>query len=62
MLNLYGKTFASRLLDRQRAISVARDHAGGDPRSGAEIVTVSLRREAAGGKTGECVLVADPRA
>ncbi len=39
--------------DRQRAVSLAGDHAGRDPRSGANIVTVSLRREAAGGKTGD---------
>ena len=39
--------------DRQRAVSVAGDHAERDPASGADIVTVSLRREAAGGKTGD---------
>ncbi len=39
--------------DRHRALSLARDHAGRDPRGlRREIVTVSVRREAAGGKAG----------
>jgi len=44
MLNFYGNPHL-RLLVAARCIP-PRDHARGDPASGSEIVTVSLRREA----------------
>src|SRR3954467_12371770 len=53
MLNFYGKTFSSRLLIGTALYpspAIMQDAIGA---SGSNIVTVSLRREAAGGKTGD---------
>src|SRR3979490_3016315 len=53
MLNFYGKTFSSRLLIGTALYPSPATRQGGTRSSGAGIVTVSLRREAAGGKTGD---------
>src|SRR6202047_2171325 len=53
MLNFYGKTFTSRLLIGSALYPSPAIMQGAIRASGAEIVTVSLRREAAGGKTGD---------
>ena len=53
MLNFYGKTFASRLLIGSALYPSPAIMQGAIRASGAGIVTVSLRREAAGGKTGD---------
>ena len=51
MLNFYGKTFASRLLVGSALYPSPAIMQAAIRASGAQIVTVSLRREAAGGKT-----------
>src|ERR1700758_4975673 len=53
MLNFYDKQFSSRLLVGSALYSSPAIMQGAIRASGAEIVTVSLRREAAGGKTGD---------
>ncbi len=53
MLNFYGKTFSSRLLIGSALYPSPAIMQGAIRASGAKIVTVSLRREAAGGKTGD---------
>ena len=53
MLNFYGKTFSSRLLIGSALYPSPAIMQGAIRASGANIVTVSLRREAAGGKTGD---------
>src|SRR6266480_1778552 len=53
MLNFYGKSFTSRLLVGSALYPSPAIMQGAIRASGAEIVTVSLRREAAGGKTGD---------
>src|SRR6201989_1885042 len=53
MLNFYGKTFSSRLLIGSALYPSPAIMRGAIRASGANIVTVSLRREAAGGKTGD---------
>src|ERR1700750_3170289 len=53
MLNFYGKTFSSRLLIGSALYPSPAIMQAAIRASGAEIVTVSLRREAAGGKTGD---------
>ena len=53
MLNFYGKSFTSRLLVGSALYRSPAIMQGAIRASGAEIVTVSLRREAAGGKTGD---------
>jgi thiazole synthase len=53
MLNFYGKTFASRLLIGSALYPSPAIMQGAIRASGAGIVTVSLRRESAGGKTGD---------
>ena len=53
MLNFYGKTFASRLLIGSALYPSPAIMQAAIRASGANIVTVSLRREAAGGKTGD---------
>src|SRR2546421_7019427 len=53
MLNFYGKTFTSRLLIGSALYPSPAIMQGAIRASGANIVTVSLRREAAGGKTGD---------
>ena len=53
MLNLYGKTFTSRLLIGSALYPSPAIMQGAIRASGAQIVTVSLRRESAGGKTGD---------
>src|ERR1700744_2991125 len=53
MLNFYGKTFASRLLACNPWYPPPPIRRAAIRASGAGIVTVSLRREAAGGKTGD---------
>ena len=53
MLNLYGKPFASRLLIGSALYPSPKVMQDAIRASGANIVTVSLRREAAGGKTGD---------
>ncbi|MGH6679503.1 MAG: thiazole synthase [Bradyrhizobium sp.] len=53
MLSFYGKTFASRLLIGSALYPSPVIMQGAIRASGAEIVTVSLRREVAGGKTGD---------
>src|SRR6201992_3760917 len=53
MLNFYSKTFASRLLIGSALYPSPAIMQGAIRASGAQIVTVSLRREAAGGKTGD---------
>jgi thiazole synthase ThiGH ThiG subunit len=60
MLNFYGKSFSSRLLIGTALYPSPAIMQGAIRASGANIVTVSLRREAAGGKSGDA-LVADPR-
>src|ERR1700709_995775 len=52
MLNFYSKTFASRLLIGSALYPSPAIMQSAIRASGAGIVTVSLRREAAGGKTG----------
>jgi thiazole synthase len=52
-LNLYGREFASRLLIGSALYPSPAIMQGAIRASGAEIVTVSLRRESAGGKTGD---------
>jgi thiazole synthase len=53
MLNFYGKTFSSRLLIGSALYPSPAIMQDAIRASGAGIVTVSLRREAAGGKTGD---------
>ena len=53
MLNLYNKPFTSRLLIGSALYPSPSIMQAAIRASGAEIVTVSLRREAAGGKTGD---------
>src|SRR3954464_10176756 len=53
MLNFYGKTFPSRLLIGSALYPSPAIMQGAIRASGANIVTVSLRRESAGGKTGD---------
>src|SRR6201985_3343662 len=53
MLNFYSKTFSSRLLIGSALYPSPAIMQGAIRASGAQIVTVSLRREAAGGKTGD---------
>ena len=53
MLNFYGKTFSSRLLIGSALYPSPAIMQAAIRASGAGIVTVSLRREAAGGKTGD---------
>src|SRR5258705_5924002 len=53
MLNFYGKSFASRLLVGSALYPSPAVMQAAIRASGAGIVTVSLRREAAGGKTGD---------
>ena len=53
MLNLYGKTFSSRLLVGTALYPSPVIMQDAIAASGAQIVTVSLRRETAGGKTGD---------
>ena len=53
MLNFYGKTFSSRLLIGSALYPSPAIMQDAIRASGANIVTVSLRREAAGGKTGD---------
>jgi len=53
MLNFYGKTFSSRLLIGSALYPSPAIMQGAIRASGAQIVTVSLRREAGGGKAGE---------
>src|SRR5215212_7522190 len=53
MLNFYGKTFSSRLLIGSALYPSPAIMQDAIRSSGANIVTVSLRREAAGGKTGD---------
>jgi thiazole synthase len=52
MLNFYGKSFTSRLLIGSALYPSPAVMQGAVRACGAEIVTVSLRRESAGGKTG----------
>jgi thiazole synthase len=53
MIDFYGKSFTSRLLIGSALYSSPAIMQAAIRASGAEIVTVSLRREAAGGKTGD---------
>src|SRR5262249_60565930 len=53
MVNFYGKSFSSRLLIGSALYPSPAIMQSAIRASGAEIVTVSLRREAAGGKTGD---------
>src|SRR5260221_14020808 len=53
MLNFYGKSFTSRLLVGSALYPSPAIMQAAIRASGANIVTVSLRREAAGGKTGD---------
>ena len=53
MLNFYGKTFSSRLLIGSALYPSPAIMQAAIRASGAAIVTVSLRRESAGGKTGD---------
>ena len=53
MLNLYGKSFSSRLLVGTALYPSPAVMQQAIRASGAQIVTVSLRRESAGGKSGE---------
>ena len=53
MLKFYGKTFSSRLLIGTALYPSPAIMQNAIRASGSEIVTVSLRREAAGGKTGD---------
>jgi thiazole synthase len=53
MLNLYDKSFASRLLVGTALYPSPKIMQDAIRASSAEVVTVSLRREAAGGKTGD---------
>ena len=53
MLNFYGKTFSSRLLIGSALYPSPAIMQAAIRASGAGIVTVALRREAAGGKTGD---------
>jgi len=53
MLNFYGKPFTSRLLVGSALYPSPAIMQAAIRASGAGIVTVSLRREAAGGKTGD---------
>ncbi len=53
MLNFYGKPFSSRLLIGSALYPSPAIMQAAIRASGAQIVTVSLRREAAGGKTGD---------
>src|ERR1700742_664965 len=53
MVNFYDKQFSSRLLIGSALYPSPAIMQGGIRASGAQIVTVSLRREAAGGKTGD---------
>src|SRR5476649_410746 len=53
MLKLYGKTFTSRLLIGSALYPSPKIMQDSIRASGAQIVTVSLRRESAGGKTGD---------
>jgi Thiazole biosynthesis protein ThiG len=62
MVNFYNKTFTSRLLIGSALYpspAIMQDAIGA---SGAQIVTVSLRRESAGRQDRRRVLEADPRA
>src|ERR1700731_66130 len=53
MVNFYGKSFSSRLLIGSALYPSPAIMPAATRASGASIVTVSLRREAAGGKTGD---------
>src|SRR5919201_1809340 len=53
MLNFYGKTFSSRLLIGTALYPSPKIMQDAIRASGADIVTVSLRRESAGGKAGD---------
>ena len=53
MLNFYGREFSSRLLIGSALYPSPAIMQGAIRASGAQIVTVALRREAAGGKTGD---------
>src|SRR5438132_10001875 len=53
MLNFYGREFSSRLLVGSALYPSPAIMQGAIRASGAQIVTVSLRRESAGGKTGD---------
>ena len=53
MLNFYGKSFTSRLLIGTALNPSPAIMQGAIRAAGSEIVTVSLRRESAGGKTGD---------
>ena len=53
MLNFYGKQFSSRLLVGSALYPSPAIMQAAIRASGAGIVTVSLRRESAGGKTGD---------
>src|SRR6201981_3429403 len=53
MVNFYNKSFSSRLLIGSALYPSPAIMQGAIRASGAQIVTVSLRREAAGGKTGD---------
>ena len=53
MLNFYSKSFSSRLLIGSALYPSPAIMQSAIRASGAQIVTVSLRREAAGGKTGD---------
>src|SRR5665213_1706539 len=55
MLNFYGKQFTSRLLIGSALYPSPAIMQAAIRASGADIVTVSLRRESAGGKTGDAV-------
>src|ERR1700712_4981529 len=53
LVTFYGKTFASRLLIGSALYPSPKIMQDAIRAAGADIVTVSLRREAAGGKTGD---------
>src|ERR1700759_5874127 len=53
MVNFYGKSFSSRLLIGSALYPSPAIMQGAIRASGSQIVTVSLRRESAGGKTGD---------
>ena len=61
MLTFYGKTFSSRLLIGTALYPSPAIMQEAIRASCAQIVTVSLRRETAGGKAGDAFLVAGPR-
>src|SRR5256885_16338343 len=56
MLNFYGREFSSRLLIGSALYPSPAIMQGAIRTSGAQIVTVSLRRESAGGKTRDAFL------